>query len=197
MPREQPAGIPSPLRAVCPAHVYLLSMALRRILTFNLSPDFHAECGWLSAVRSRCLDAAAANYLRERHPELLNRRDPARVLADWRPVGARMLYYLRQKGEASCQFIATDGIFVHVVHADGPDWHSFRGPVGKLLRRSHECWLSDPTTGEFPLAPRPGGYPGAIIIQDLANGMASIASSDSGCVPSNHQEEKPCLATTS
>ncbi len=173
-------------------------MALRKLLTFHLPADFHADCGWLGAVRSRSLDPAAADFLRERHPAQVIGRDPAALIADWHPAGARMLYYVRQKSDTPCQFVATDGVFVHTIDAAGPDWRTFNGPVDALLHYCCRLWLAGPEVGPFPLAPRLGGYPGGIVIHELLDDRATLATSEeTRRTTAFHPEETPCLTTAS
>lgn len=168
-------------------------MTFRKLLTFDLPADFPATCGWLSAVRSRCRDRAAANFLRDRHPDLVRARDAESVIAEWRPVRAQMFYYLRLKQSAPCQFIATDGVFVHSVEALGTDWRFFTGPVERLLVHCHEVWHSKTELGEFPLVPSLAGYPGAIILHELGYERATIVTSAADQPKSQHSEEAPCL----
>ena len=109
-----------------------------------------------------------------------------------------MLYYVRQKNGTPCQFVATDGVFVHTVDAEGPDWRVFRGPVAALIRHCYRLWQSSQAVGPFPLAPRLGGYPGAIVIHELLDDRATLAASEETRRPhAFHPEETPCLTTAS
>ena len=173
-------------------------MPLRQILAFHLPAEFPRDCGWLDAVRNRRTDSTAATYLRERHPALVSGQDPSRVIADWQPLGGRMYYYLRQKSDAPCQFLATDGVFAHTVSAIRADWRSFSGPVGEFLDRCHELCRENLPPGVFPLMPLAGGYPGAVVLHELARGQATLATTAVPAQPRITQpEETPCPTTLS
>ena len=163
-------------------------MTLRKLLSFTLLADFHADCGWLAAVRNRKLDIAASTFLRERHPELLVGKNPETVIAGWRPAGGRMLYYLRRKGGGPCQFVATDGIFAHTIDSNGSESWSFSGPIAGLLRCCDQLWQRISLAGECPMVPLPNGYPSAMVIHELVDNRAILAL---GAAPAPPRSVRP------
>lgn len=159
---------------------------LQAMLRFRLPRTFPDAIGWTAAVRARAHDPQAHRFLANRYPRIFAGSSPAIVLATWKPLGREMLYYVRGTPGDGLSFLATDRFFLHEVQRGGSgEWPA---PVRFLLDRCRNAWSENFQGRSCPLDPDRGGYPGALLVHDLARETVSLAVAGHSASQAQRQE---------